>query len=697
MLRLRKILLCDYIYLIILFLAALYIIIYVSTYKIKYLHTLNDTTFKLKITDYKIDGNQITFNFDSDIIGKYYFESQKDKINFNNNYSLGDTLYLKGALELPSNNTVPYTFNYKKYLKYKKINYILKIDSFKKYSSNKNIFLKIKNYIYKRISNIKYNNYLYAFILGKSSYLGENEYENYKINGVTHLFALSGLHVSMFSLILLKIFKKFRMKENMVIIVISIFLMLFSFVASFTPSILRAVIFFILSNINKLYYFYIKPKNILYLTFVILIIINPFYIFNIGFVLSFTITYFILLFNENNTIKNGIRSILVISLLSFLSSLPIIINISYEINIISFINNIFFIPFVTNIVFPITIISVIIPDVSYILNILTTIMEYISNISSKVINITIYFPYFNKILMLFYYLFLIIFIKLKKKKYLFLIFLILLFLKFKFLFNKNTTLYFLDVGQGDSLLIKTKNNKSIMIDTGGFIKNKMEKWKIRNRNFDIGKNTIIPFIKSIGINKIDYLFLTHGDYDHMGESIDLVENFKVEKVIFNCGEYNDLEKELIKVLDKKKIPYYSCIKELNIDKNKLYFLQTKEFDNENDNSNVIYTELNGYKFMFMGDASNTIEYEILNEYNLPDIDVLKVGHHGSKTSSSEEFINEIKPKYSIISVGKNNRYGHPNKEVLENLDNSKIYRTDQDGSIMFKIKNNKLKIETCSP
>ena len=183
----------------------------------------------------------------------------------------------------------------------------------------------------------------------------------------------------------------------------------------------------------------------------------------------------------------------------------------------------------------------------------------------------------------------------------------------------------------------------------------------------------------------------------MGEAINLVENFKVEKVIFNCGEFNDLEKELIKVLDKKKIKYYSCIKELNIDNNILYFLQTKEYDNENDNSNVIYIELSGYKFMFMGDASITTEKEILDKYNLPDIDVLKVGHHGSKTSSSIEFINEIKPNYSIISVGKNNRYGHPNKEVLENLRDSKIYRTDQDGSIMFKIKSNKLKIETCSP
>lgn len=191
--------------------------------------------------------------------------------------------------------------------------------------------------------------------------------------------------------------------------------------------------------------------------------------------------------------------------------------------------------------------------------------------------------------------------------------------------------------------------------------------------------------------------LSHGDYDHMGEAINLVENFKVEKVIFNCGPYNDLENELIEVLDKKKIKYYSYIKELNVDNNKLHFLQTKEYDNENENSNVIYTKLNGYKFMFMGDAGVEKEKDILEKYNVSKIDVLKIGHHGSKTSSDKNFIDEMNPKYSVISVGKNNRYGHPNKEVLNNLDNSKIYRTDRDGSIMFKIKNNKLKLKACSP
>ena len=183
----------------------------------------------------------------------------------------------------------------------------------------------------------------------------------------------------------------------------------------------------------------------------------------------------------------------------------------------------------------------------------------------------------------------------------------------------------------------------------------------------------------------------------MGEAINLVNNFKVEKVIFNNDKYNYLERKLIKKLDNKKIKYYKNIDYIKLDKYYLYFINGNYYDNENDNSNVIYTEIDDYKFMFMGDAGIITEKDILNKYNLPNIDVLKVGHHGSRTSSSKEFIDEINPKYSIISVGKNNRYGHPNKEVLENLKYSKIYRTDKDESIMFKIKNNKLKIETCSP
>ncbi|NLL02518.1 MAG: MBL fold metallo-hydrolase, partial [Mollicutes bacterium] len=171
----------------------------------------------------------------------------------------------------------------------------------------------------------------------------------------------------------------------------------------------------------------------------------------------------------------------------------------------------------------------------------------------------------------------------------------------------------------------------------------------------------------------------------------------VGQVIFNCGSNNDLENELIKILEKKNIKYYSCIKELNIDDNKLYFLNNKDYGNENDNSSVIYTELNNNKFLFMGDAGTQREKDILEKYNLKDIDFLKVGHHGSNTSSSELFINSINPNYSLISVGKNNRYGHPKDSVLDVLKNSKVYRTDLDGSIEIRLNKNGYKIGTCNP
>ena len=183
----------------------------------------------------------------------------------------------------------------------------------------------------------------------------------------------------------------------------------------------------------------------------------------------------------------------------------------------------------------------------------------------------------------------------------------------------------------------------------------------------------------------------------MGDAQYLVNNIKVDKVIFNNDTFNDLELNLVKILKEKNIKYYKNMKSISLGKNRLHFLNNELYDNENDNSSVIYTELNNYKFLFMGDAGVEIEEDLIEKYNLQNIDVLKVGHHGSKTSSSEKFVNEINPKYSIISAGKNNRYGHPNKEVLNNLENSKIYRTDQEGSIIFKIKNNKLKIETCIP
>ena len=685
--KLKILLASNKFYYFLLLITFIYSLIYIINFKPKEIYNINQSEFTLTIKEYKIDGEKLSIEFNEYLVGTYYFKTQEEKENTNLN--INDKLYIKGKLNIPSNNTIPNTFNYKKYLFYKNIEYTLSIDEITKIERNKKILYIVKNRIINRLKNIN-NEYLYAFILGETKYIDEETYNNYKINGITHLFSLSALHVSVFSSILYFVLKKIKLNELISLFVVIVFLIFFSFISSYPPSMLRAVIFFMLRRINNLLKLNIKVINLFYITLITLLLINPNYIFNTGFILSFTITYFILIYSNKNKKTNALK----ISIISLLSSLPIIINMNNEINIIGFINNLLFIPYVSYVIFPLTLLTFIIQKLTILLNRLTNVMEILSNISSSLLNINLIFKTLTSIEIFIYYLMLLLAIT-KYKKLIFLLITFIFYIQIKPIISNDINVYFLDIGQGDSTLI-TQKNKSILIDTGGIIEYEKEPWRKRKKEY-YNINNIIKLIKSIGLKKIDYLILTHGDYDHMGEAIKLVENFKVEEVIFNCGTYNDLEKELIKVLDEKKIKYYSCIKKLNLKQNKLYFLQTKEYDNENDNSNVIYTDINGYKFLFMGDVSVTTEKEILKEYNLPDIDVLKVGHHGSKTSSDKEFINEINPKYSIISVGKNNRYGHPNKEVLENLQESKIYRTDQDGSIMFKIKKNKLDIETCTP
>ena len=686
--RLRKILLLDKLYLILLFLTFILLFIYHINYKVSNIYSLNDNEFKLTIKKYNIDGDKLSIEFKENLIGVYYFKTKKEKNRFINTYSLNNIIYAKGNLKKVNNNTIPNTFNYNDYLKHKNIQYVLNIDTFNKIKNNKNILYRLKNFIYKRISNIKYNSYLYAFILGDSSYIDNSIYENYRINGITHLFALSGLHVSLFSSIILFILKKIKCNEKTTFIISSFILLFFSFIASFTPSILRATIFFILSNINQIYYFYIKPKHLLYITFIILVIINPNYIYNTGFILSFTITFFILLFNENSKSFNGMKSILIISFISFLSSLPIIVNMNYEINVISFINNLFFIPYVSYIVFPLSLLVLIIPKLSILLNILTNIMEYISSISSRIININIIVSKLSILEIIIYYFLLVLLIKKKKNiKIIFMIFVLILY--FKPVFNKNNYIYFLDVGQGDSALIVTKNNKSILIDTGGKTNYYLEEWKQKNNSFNLMNSNIIPFFKSIGLKKIDYLFITHGDIDHCGYSEDLINSFDVKNIYINKGNVNNCENKT----NGNVISKDSFI----IDNVKILLLNDKIYNDENSNSLVLLIEIDNKNVLMMGDAPKSVEDSIVKNYNIGKVDILKVGHHGSNTSSGKYFINNINPSYSIISVGVNNKYGHPNNETLLNLNNSKIYRTDIDGSIMFKISNNNFKIETYNP
>lgn len=685
MIKLRTILLQSNIYRVTIVGVIIYALIVTLLPKYESVYKESEEDFLCSIDNYKIEEDKMKLELvcKEKLVGSYYFKNDEYKF-FKKKVNIGSSVIVKGKLVSPKNNTVPYLFNYKKYLYNKRVYYTLKIDSIKILNENSNPFIKLKNRVIKHVNSYKDSTYLYAFILGKTELISDEVLTSYRENGISHLFALSGLHVSIFSSILLFILKKLRFKEILNYVLIFIFLLLFSFITGFSPSILRATLLFFLLSINKVFYLNIRTLDILYLVFIILVIINPFIIYNLSFILSFTAAFFLIFSSDLLKGKNYFVSLFKVSLLSYFASLPLSIYYFGYTNLLGTILNLVFVPLVSFVVFPLTLLTFIISKFYSILNITTNLLESLSLLFNK-FKIIIYFPRINLIFVFIYLSILMLYIKYKKKICLYLIIVLLIFFKIRPYMDNNTYIYYIDVGQGDSILVVTPHlNKTILIDTGGIVS--------FNENYksNIVKNKTIPFFRRIGINKVDYLFLTHGDYDHAGEANVLLSNFCVKKVFINKGNINNIEK---KINNKEVL----TLKNFVIDNIKVNSLNNNVFNNENDDSTILLFNIYDYKFLFMGDASIKTEEYLLNNYILPNVDILKVGHHGSYTSTSTDFINVIKPKYSVISVGENNMYKHPNKSVLDILDNTKLFRTDVDGTIEVKISKKRYKIKTYVP
>lgn len=666
--KLKIILSCSIIF--ILLLSIIYTILKVNIPK-QSIYKENETEFIGNITkiNYQDDRVIITIKNKEQLSGTYYLK-ENEKINLR----LNDKVKIIGTLSIPNSNTIFNLFDYKEYLYNNNQYYVININKIIKIKDNSNILYKLKNNIISYIDNFKSKEYLHTFILGNTKYIDDDIINSYRNNGISHLFSVSGMHISFLSTMILDILKRFKLKENMSYILVILFLLFYTFLVSFTPSVNRSIILYILILIKKKLKLDIKNIYLLLLDLSILLFINPFYIYNIGFIYSFTISFYLILLQNKLNSKNYLLSIFKVSLISFIVSLPITIYNYYQINILSIIYNLLFVPIISLIIFPLSFIVIFIPILD---NIYLFLINIVNNISLFIDNIDICKLILCKVPLIFiliYYIF--ITLSFYKKKYILILFIIILIH-----YNINNIylrsyITFIDVGQGDSILLYS-NNKTMLIDSGNNIKNNDE--------------NIITYLKSLGIKKLNYMLITHGDLDHLGNSKYILENYKVDNLYINNNNINDNEKEIIKNNSYKKYKEKEIIK-----LNDFTLLNlNKSYTDENDSSMFIYVKINNYKILLTGDSSVKTERYIIGKYNIKDIDILKVGHHGSKTSTSKELINNIKPKYSVISVGKNNRYNHPNREVLENLNNSIIYRTDINGSIMFKIMKNKLVIKTC--
>ena len=250
--------------------------------------------------------------------------------------------------------------------------------------------------------------------------------------------------------------------------------------------------------------------------------------------------------------------------------------------------------------------------------------------------------------------------------------------------SRNLKIYFVDVGQGDCTFIVTPRNKTILIDGGGST----------SSTFDVGENTLIPYILDRGYRKIDLVFISHFDYDHVGGILKVLEEFKVDRVCIPKQEENSENyQKFLKIVKEKNIQVIvvKSGNKVNIE-NDLFFdilWPIEEQIEENKlNNNAIVMKLNykNFTMMFTGDIEEEAESSIVNLYkntNKLKSSVLKVAHHGSKTSTTDEFLELVKPKIALIGVGKDNLFKHPSNEIIEKLENIdiKIYRTDLNGEI----------------
>ena len=722
---------------------------------------LNKIVLEAIIVQDRIDKDyKDTYKISTIINGKkvyFYLDVNKNK---NKSFDYGDKIYLEGTYEIPETQRNYKGFDYNKYLKQKNILGIIKAENLilksKEHGNPLLLFSnKISNKIEKKLKELlSYEVYpiVISLSVGNMDFIEEDIQEQFRNAGLLHVLAVSGTHMTYLILGTGMMFKNLFGKRKTYYL--SIFIILFYIlITGFSVSIIRSAIMGIVMLISKIVY----RKNDIWtsmgLSLLIILFYNPYLILDLGMQLSYGGTIGIVLFQRDilkfleekmlnmqknkffiNKLIKPIIEIISITISAQIIIIPIIIYSLNTLNIYFLISNIF----VGVIIEPLTILCFILLISIFINNSLSTFIAYFVNMGIKILNFCakigdlpyskIYFPTPNLSIVILSFaisFFVLMFFKnyyaknknatqirlrnlvalfkyrirqINRKFFIILFILSIFFMYVLKLIPSDLKVHFIDVGQGDATFIITPNNSTILIDGGGNL----------TSSFDVGENTLIPYILDRGFSSIDFVMISHFDYDHVGGILSLLENLEVKKIIISKQyEMTDNYEKFLEIVCNKNIDIIlvGAGDKINIEKN-LYFdilWPSKDFITENAiNNNAIVAKMVYGKFnmLFTGDIEEIAEKEILKNYDKKVLNavVLKVAHHGSKTSSTEEFLENVNPKIALIGVGKNNNFGHPSGEVLYRLQehNVQLYRTDLNGEIIINIKENGyFSVNTC--
>jgi len=544
-----------------------------------------------------------------------------------------------------------------------------------------------------------------GMLIGYTEGMGERTEEVFSNAGLSHLTAVSGMNVAFIAFPLVFLFKKLGLGQKISNILIILVLILFIFITGFSPSVSRAVIMAIVLLIGQLITRETDVYTSIAFAAILLLVSNPFTIFDIGFQLSFGATLSLILFYKNISEKLNfrylpgiIKNVLAATLAAQIGVIPISALYFNKISLISLLSNLFVVPIVE----VITIIGMIMvvvcqlsPFVSEMIGLVNTaflsFILMVAKLSSQIPYAVVKIATPSLPTIISYYFIVVFFfwykplykVRLSFKHYVILTAIFFTFVGFELFLPNKMQVIFIDVGQGDSILIKTAEGKTVLIDGGGYASK-------TDFKHNMGDYTVVPFLYDYGVTELDMVIATHDHDDHIQGLKTVINDIKTNNLIIS-DETENL-KELLDIAHLRKIPskILKSGDKIIIDNDSfmdvIYPILGYSLGDENSNNSSLVLKLcyKNIKILFTGDIEKEGEKLILDNKIFVGADVLKVAHHGSSTSTSEEFLLAVAPKAAVISVGKNN-FGHPSKSVIARLKkhNVSLFRTDMDGTIVL--------------
>ena len=639
----------------------------------------------------KVNGDSLSFRGKTDgrTFQVYYkLQSEEEKEQFQALTDLHE-IELEGKLSEPEGQRNFGGFNYQAYLKTQGIYQTLtikSIQSMKKISSwdiGENLScLRRKAVVWiKTHFPDPMRNYMTGLLLGHLDTDFEEMNELYSSLGIIHLFALSGMQVGFFMESFKKLLLRLGLTQEKLKWLIYPFSLIYAGLTGFSASVIRSLLQKLLAQHG------VKSLDNFALTVLVLFIIMPNFFLTAGGVLSCAYAFILTMTSkEGDGIKAVVRESLVISL----GILPILSFYFAEFQpwsilltfVFSFLFDLVFLPllsilFILSFVYPVT-------QLNLVFEWLESIIRLVSQMASR--PLVFGQPNVWLLILLLVSLALIYdFRKNVKRLAGFSLFIVGLFFLTKHPLENEITM--LDVGQGESIFLRDVTGKTILIDVGGKAESdkKIEDWQEKSTTSN-AKRTLIPYLKSRGVDKIDQLILTNTDKEYVGDLLEVTNAFHVGEILVSKGSLT--QKEFVAELQatQTKVRSVTAGENLPIFGNQLEVLSTRQIGDGNRNDSLLlYGKLLDKHFLFTGNLKERGEQELLKQYPTIEVDVLKASQHGAKTSSNPTFLEKIKPEITLISVGKNNRAKLPHQESLTRMESikSKIYRTDQQGAIRF--------------